>query len=340
MPLISKRDFLQSSGARGANTTTEISQGLDQPQTLKPKQGVPQIFKDAFQTENVIGSYLAQPSDVRQYTSPNNLKETNDYTPFPYLAQLGRLPDASQMSYANSDQEVDSILEWIDTQNRRRNRLSQAGWIGTLGEVSAGISDPTLLLPSAMAIKTGSLVGRVGKGFASGAALTAGAVGIQEGLLHDSQSERTIQESAIATLSGAMFGGIISGVGAGISRGRPLAGQAKMQGTRKDVNSAIYHENLLDKPKATDLNKTGDIRELEAGKVEDDGTVTITTSRASLSDSGKLSITSDSLDDEGLKYANNMVVKGLTRTTDVLKRPVIHGLSSNSVVLRLSLIHI
>lgn len=256
MPSIKLSDYLDEASytASGNNRTFADTQGLNKPESVEAQASFSTLIKDAFASENVIGSYLQVPDDVRRYQSPNNRVLNQDgYKPFSYLAKLGRLPDATAVAYANSDQEVDRILSFVDEQNERRARLFNSDWLGTVAEVAAGLADPTLILPSTAAVKAGSLAGRTLSGFSRGAVLTGGAVAIQENLLHDTQTERTIEESAYATLAGAMLGGIISGASASVSRGRSVTPEA-MEAQAKEFNAGVLQSFGLNRTRQTPLD--------------------------------------------------------------------------------------
>lgn len=351
MPLVKTSDFIAGTNFKeSANSAASLANAGNQESVVRDPS-LSETMGAAFRTENILGSYTAMSQEVADITSRG--KQAGSYTPYEYLSKLGRINDAVAVSRANSDEEVDTVLEWVDRQKKDRQTIADSGWSGLVSMMAAGTVDPTMLVPGAAVLKAGKIGNNFVKAAGTGAALTAGVFAGQEALLHDSQSERTVTESALATLSGAMFGGIISGSVSALATGRTLREVGKGE---KQLQVSVLHERMHDSVKAPDLHEVDDVSKLvldETGskprvrvqsgedltnRTEFNNVLEVSNVTARLSDDGEMSIVGTSLTEEGLAYGNNKLVNSIGRISvaddNILSRPVVSGLTSASVSLR------
>jgi hypothetical protein len=112
---------------------------------------------------------------------------------------------------SRSEAETRSIMRRIDSEDEDRKTLDAAGMSGVLMNVLAGTVDPTILLPSSIAVRSG----KAGYEFTR-AAINVGAAGalqagVQESILHGTQETRTAGESLMNAASGTVLAGLIGG---------------------------------------------------------------------------------------------------------------------------------
>ena len=149
------------------------------------------IVAAAFRQKNVVTSIL---QDTRLETFPrdpahNPLDVIKD-TPYER-----RYLDRFVTSY--SEAETRSIMGQIEQEENDRRTLQAAGVGGTIMEMVAGTLDPTIALPTGIAVKGAQAGLTFGKAALRVGAAGATQVGIQEALLQSSQQTRTAGESAL-----------------------------------------------------------------------------------------------------------------------------------------------
>jgi len=160
------------------------------------------------------------------YLSRPAFKPDPEFTGEKLLNTIGGVDGAysehlDNFATAMSEAEVRSIMSRIDRENQQMEVLSRSGWAGTAAMVAAGVIDPTIFIP------VGGWVGKaygvskaanVAVRMAEGAALGAGAVGIQEAVLQGAQETRTTYDSMLSIGAGTIVGAILGPLAKGISR--------------------------------------------------------------------------------------------------------------------------
>lgn len=182
------------------------------PEVPKPTLG--ETVGAAFSQENTI-------ANLKNFVTTDRIKTDPNFNPYDNLEQLDQ-DHLDAYLYADSMDEINTINERIASENKAKDILNRSGAMGTVAVLGASIADPTILVPGAIGVKAG-LIGRSVAGVASGAALGAGAVGAQEGILQGAQETRTTEESltniAFATALGGVLGGAVGSLSKGVTKG-------------------------------------------------------------------------------------------------------------------------
>jgi len=176
-----------------------------------------EVVEAAFRQENIISSFYA----ASQRTVLEDDDIDPDFDPVGRAVQDG-IHGEDLLKYADAInvEDYDNVKARIDSENDDRRIIAEGGAFGVYSSIGAAVLSPINFVPVAgVTAKLGS----AGLKFWQGAAVIGGVasttVGIEEGLLHASQTERTIEESAYA-VSGAMFlGGLL---GAAVSKVDPV----------------------------------------------------------------------------------------------------------------------
>ncbi len=203
---------------------------------VRPAPEVGSVLGAMFRQENEIVSAL-----TRQYSWDNLPERGFDLTT--ELKARGQEQLFDKLVWVNNAKQLDIALSNIAKERQDREIIDLAPWWQALPMgVAAGVLSPTMLLPGGeivratkggfSMVKSAALIG----GFAGGG------IAVQEGLLHASQSERTLGESAVNVAAGVVLGGLI-GAGAAkvLSRAeRATAERASLQlyRTLEDMRTA------------------------------------------------------------------------------------------------------
>ena len=89
--------------------------------------------------------------------------------------------------------------------------LAESGWTGLLARITAGGTDPLLLVPATGTLKAGTKVFRGAMGALTGAGIGAGVVAAQESVLVGTQVGRERSEIVTGAVAGALVGGVLGG---------------------------------------------------------------------------------------------------------------------------------
>jgi len=200
MPLIKYSDYTPSftPGLRQAEEA-DIHEATEKAL----KADVSDVFKAAFQRENVIGSLLAD--DVRQgqpTAAFNPLDE--DLT--------GYEDKAGSFVYMTTPEDVQRMKSHIDKERENDSLLRESGALGLAAGFAAGVFDPVNLIPvGGAALKTYTMGGSILRGAATTARAGLLSTTAAEALLQSSQESRTIGESAANVTGGTILSGVLGG---------------------------------------------------------------------------------------------------------------------------------
>jgi hypothetical protein len=197
------------------------------PENLTPPEEAPapsfiETAKAAFSQDNVIANVYGAITSDKEKTNPN-------YNAMDRLDELGRQDLYAQGVYADSDEELFSMIDVVDKERKDKQTLEDSGWMGTTLSLGAMIMDPTIFVPGTMQLKLGRKLFQVGSGMAEGAALGAGVVTAQESILQGSQLDRPKSLLATSAIAGLALGGIVGG-GMAYMRKDVAAGQQYVMG--------------------------------------------------------------------------------------------------------------
>ena len=187
-----------------------------EPREEREYPSVPDILGAAFQTQNIIGSLIANsapemvdtgtPIDPFELQDPTRRHSVRD-NPMKHLA--GYEDFLSEFVGATTLGKVERVKRDIQRELRNRQVLADAGFWGFASQVAAGVMDPLIFVPGAgVAWKARGAVS-IGRTALRSAGLGAGIVGVQEAALHATQRSRTPAESAISITGGAVLSGIL-----------------------------------------------------------------------------------------------------------------------------------
>ena len=161
----------------------------------------------AFTIDNVVGSFLSQKKGL-----PDEYVANPEYSPLDDLTEEERQDEdfLGKAAMADSLGELDALREQTAMERNARSKLD--GVSGVAASIVAGLLDPTNLIPVGGATYKAYKTGNILKGGIYTGLATGGAVTVQESLLHATQTERTLGESAL-NVTGAMLLGGALGVG-------------------------------------------------------------------------------------------------------------------------------
>lgn len=199
----------------------------EEEQKAGPAPGILETIGAAFRTENTVGSWLTR--EINGFGVDNQVDAS--YSPWDDIKGTPYEDHWSSFANSNNSRYTQFLKTQIDREEEDRRTLAAAGWGGTVAGMTAGIIDPTLLIPVGGEIAlAGKGAWRLSRGALAGA--RAGGIGtaIQEGLLQSTQELRTAEESAFAIGGGVVLGGILGGGAAALlSRPEQLAAQSALE---------------------------------------------------------------------------------------------------------------
>jgi len=161
----------------------------DEPDTLD-------IIRSAWHRENLFGASLNQfvIRDGSDTAAP-------DWNPYAYAVKnadaFGDVMGYVMKGHFDniySERDFLAKAEHLRKQQEDKEVLDAGGWRSVAAQMGVGLLDPTNLIP-------------LGKGALKGSVYLGGATAATEGLLHQADPTRTLQESALAIASGTALGG-------------------------------------------------------------------------------------------------------------------------------------
>lgn len=235
MPLITNEQIPQR---------TEERKRQEMGHTEAPSFG--STMEAAFATANTIGSLVS-------FGMPDNQVTKADFDPFTAVQEAGRPDLVPHVVHSDSMEEVQAVIEQSNKEQQYKETLNNAGFGGIAASMSAGVLDPTILIPSTGALKAGSTLFRTAKGLASGAAYGAAALGSQEAVLAVTQLDKTQQDVYEGMATGAIMGGIFGTVLGTLSKSVRTAAQDSIRNVTRSAEPSVV------------LNTADDVRVRSAG---------------------------------------------------------------------------
>ncbi|VEI61589.1 hypothetical protein [Serratia rubidaea] len=195
---------------------TQLPEGVNP----KPEEEQPAVWDAAFRQNNLLAG-MFRPS--------KQFEPTDGYNPYADKHELqGYEQWATAFADARSPEETAWIKQQIDDENEDRRTLAEAGGVGTLASIAAGVVDPVTVASMFIPGAQGGALARIGSQIGIGAAGTA----ISEIALNNQQITRTWGESAAHVAAGAMLSGVFATAGAALS-------PAVRQAATREVGDAL-----------------------------------------------------------------------------------------------------
>ena len=298
MPRITQDELINSIDPRDDNLNQEITR---EPPHQPEDHTLSTVFGAAFRQENIIGSFFGGGFTDTEASDPN-------YDPFDRLTQLGREDLFEQGVFSDSEDELQDMIKRVDKERSDRQILAESGWTGTVASMTAGVADPTLLIPGAAVVRAGTKMVQVARGVATGAALGTAAATSQEAMLQATQVDRDKSRLVTAAVAGAIVGGALGGAVGAMTKsakgGQELA--VKLSIDESNPNMFLDAEGTV----------TADAGISSVGAMRADPTL----SMAELSKVLK--------EEEGIQGLNQTLTKTLSSPIRALRSPVVNGLTS------------
>lgn len=178
-----------------------------------------ETFKASFNLDNdVVNAFRSiTQQGIQDDEDPNAWMETTGFAHSKYEQNY-----LDSFISVRSEGEARAVMSQIDKEEEYRDILARSGFTGFLTGMAAGIASPLTLVPifgwySAMA-RTGRAA-RTAFGAGVTGASAAGAVAVQEAILHSTQETRTVVESVFNIAGATILGSVLGGGAAALSRG-------------------------------------------------------------------------------------------------------------------------
>ncbi len=180
------------------------------PETSFYDPSATDVVGAAFRQENSFWSAYTENRDVPSRLRVMNRDVDQNFDPFQGIE--GYEDHAMRFAAANNENEVAAIKRQIDKELQDKETLDDAGALGVVAQVGAGILDPINLVPVGGAAVRGYRVGGAVLGTAVRTA-KAGFLGasVAEIALHASQQTRTMTDSAINIGTATFLSGVLGG---------------------------------------------------------------------------------------------------------------------------------
>ena len=277
------------------NVSTPSIQGEPQPE---PEDKIDTTFtgtiREAFKLDNSVFNVVKESVDIDTL----NFKEKG-YDVFDDIEGYEEYADMF-IGVANPSR-ASQLKNDIDLEMDTKRYLDSAPtWQSVTARLAANVIDPISIMPIIKGVQLASRAGRFAKGAAQGAAL-GGLSGIsREAILQKSQETKTAQESVINIVAESAFGALLGGGIAALPSSAKLAGQRILAKAMKGEDFQI--------------------------RIDKDGGMSIERSV------GAKEVVTD-IEDEGLAYLNNKVLKGAAHAAsgfgvDLVTSPVYRGVTS------------
>lgn len=208
--LLSREQYTQETGVE---PTPEMQFVDPVEETAAPDEvsGI-DVMQSQMERNNVYSSYLAKWEHFPSGAPPEkdydyNLAMPNEYVGTPHEAEYMKTTNTAQADWVTGNLE----------REQRNIKIEQEGGAGTFvaGMAAAALSPESA---AAMAIPAGAVLSkgmkmRVTGALAAEAGVTTASVAAGEALLHQTQTERTIEESVFAVGASVLFTGALTGAG-------------------------------------------------------------------------------------------------------------------------------
>lgn len=210
-------------------------------------EGEPQgsVYMAHLRQENTIGSLLNRKS-MSQLSGDS--QEDYDFTNYVNRIPKTHLAYADRYFGATTEAEFNSITAQLDQELKDKSVLAANPW--TAAAYALDPLEPTNWLPGGVIYKEAKAGAAIAKSM-MGASLSAiASTGLQEGILHQNQLTRTMQESVFNVVGAGLLGGIFGGTASAFgSRKLGKALDAEQLRTQQriveDINDAITPNESL-----------------------------------------------------------------------------------------------
>ena len=198
-------------GFSGEDTSPFLKQFKEEPQEKFEKT---EVLKAAFETENTIGSGIAN------LLAGNYGGQEEDLN----YDVVGKVKNTEYEPYLNSfydvynDKQFEAIKQKIDKEKYNRNVTNSSGAFGFASNMLAGIVDPINVVPIGGSAYKAIKMGNVVKGSVQTAKAAALSEIAAESILQSQQDTRTLEESAFNIAGTTLLGGVIGGTAAKFSK--------------------------------------------------------------------------------------------------------------------------
>jgi hypothetical protein len=237
MPLVGQDDLVGQ-----VNISSDIKNPVNLQSIMDPTDTVMDVTKAAFSQENIIGSEITRKEilgEIQVDEGKGSARPLEREFRFEDEIPQGYGQYAEMYAFTNSREESKKVTQFIDKRLEEQGILRRNGATGIAAAVTAGILDPTILVPGVGVLK-GAKGARVLKGAVTGAVTGGAAIGIQEFSLSQTQGDtRPLEVSRNAVLSGIIFGGILGGGIGAISKGARAGGQTALDDILSDTQAPI-----------------------------------------------------------------------------------------------------
>ena len=166
----------------------------------------------AFRLENPVASMAVQEAT----SHPSELYDA-EYDAYSDLGEYEGTREAMELIEAKNPNEMLLMKKDLARQKQDERIINDAGGLGTLASVMAGVASPTTLIPGYNLVKGGRAVSIAG-GALRGSASAGGAIAIDEALLQQSQVARSPVTTTLSVGGGVILGGVMGGGVSAISR--------------------------------------------------------------------------------------------------------------------------
>lgn len=206
------------------------------PSLERPDTG--ETFRAAFRQGNIVASALSQQSGAAE--------PVEGYNPLDDIQGTSYFDNHAHLFFGSrSPAETDAIKRQIDREENDKRTLASSGVLGTLATFSAGMLDPTMLLPGRVAVTAV----KEGSGLARGAFEVGGAMAVQataqEMGLQATQETRPLSESVLNVGSATILGALIGGPAmAFLSRAEREALTGRLNHERAELDAHVRGEAL------------------------------------------------------------------------------------------------
>lgn len=206
------------------------------------------VLASAGERENVAISLALQeerPNQVETgFSLFDSLKGRGDFDRYQQELLLGSFDDV------HSEADLDVVIRQVERERRNTSIIQNAGLLGFAATIGAAVTSPENFLPLGTAYRSA----RVGRSLVAGGSVLGETVAIgttsaaiAEGLLHQSQETRTVEESMFSVAAAGVFSGLLGGLSEGF--GKVNATQLKSLHEFELKNGDLTEQFVRDNPK-------------------------------------------------------------------------------------------
>lgn len=201
-----------------------------------PQQDEPSVWGAAFRQNNLLG---------QMFRPAKQFEPVDGYNPYADKNELhGYEQWGSAFADARSPEETAWLKQQIDDENEDRRVLSEAGGVGVLASIAAGVVDPVTVASMFIPGAQGGAVARI----ASQAAIGAAATAASEVALNNQQITRTWGESASHVAAGALMSGVFSAAGTALSPSVKAAATRELGDALDNISVTSAVDRAVDLP--------------------------------------------------------------------------------------------